>query len=113
MTFVLTPSQQHEATVAEELLDQGAGDASVAGFLAAVLHGLPPVDALLTAVGVGASSVEAPDSLSGVRDWEETRARIESRWEQAPLELKVPGWSWDQAVRLWVGPHDTGAGFRT
>lgn len=90
----------------------GAGDASVAGFLAAVLHGLPPVDALLTAVGVGASSVEAPDSLSGVRDWEEIRARIESRWEQVPLELKVPGWSWDQAARLWVGPHDTGAAFR-
>lgn len=88
----------------------GAGDASVAGFLAAILRGLPPVDSLLTAVGVGACSVETSDSLSGVRDWEETRARIESRWEQVPLELTVPGWSWDQAARLWVGPRDRGAG---
>lgn len=58
----------------------GAGDATIAGFLAALLRGAPPERALAIAAAVGASSVEAADALSGVRGWEETLARIDAGW---------------------------------
>ncbi len=58
----------------------GAGDVTVAGFLSAILRGVPPQDALKAALGVGASCVEAPDALSGLRTWEETWQRIRSGW---------------------------------
>lgn len=58
----------------------GAGDAAIAGFLAALLRGLGPEDALTAAAAVGACNVEAADALSGVRTWEETWARIAAGW---------------------------------
>ncbi len=87
----------------------GSGDAAIAGFLAAFLRGLPPDDTLKAGAGVGACSVEAPDSLSGIRDWDETIARIQAGWEQLPLDVKADGWRWDPGLRLWIGPHDTHA----
>ena len=36
------------------------------------------------ALGVGASCVEAPDALSGLRSWEETWQRIHSGWTSRP-----------------------------
>ena len=54
----------------------GSGDATIAGFLAALLRGQSPTEAITTAVGVGACNVEAPDATSGVRTWAETQARI-------------------------------------
>ena len=70
----------------------GAGDATIAGFLSALLRGLDPYEALITAVGVGACNVEAADALSGLRSWDETRARIEFGWEHLPMVLTAPGW---------------------
>jgi sugar/nucleoside kinase (ribokinase family) len=60
----------------------GSGDATVAGFLAAILHGLAPADALTAALAVGACNVEAADALSGIRSWEATQQRIRSGWTQ-------------------------------
>jgi sugar/nucleoside kinase (ribokinase family) len=76
----------------------GAGDATIAGFLAAVLRGASPERALTIAAAVGACNVEAADALSGVRSWEDTLARIDAGWEKAPLA--VPGWSVD-ASGVW------------
>lgn len=58
----------------------GSGDATIAGFLAALLRGLGPEDALTAAVAVGACNVEAADALSGIRTWEETWARVAAGW---------------------------------
>jgi sugar/nucleoside kinase (ribokinase family) len=74
----------------------GAGDVTVAGFLSALLRGLSPQDALKVALGVGASCVEAPDALSGLRSWEETWQRIHSGWSSWPepgqsLKSNQPG----------------------
>lgn len=66
----------------------GAGDATIAGFLAALLRGMGPEDALTAAVAVGACNVEAADALSGIRTWDETWARIAAGW---PRRLKVEG----------------------
>jgi sugar/nucleoside kinase (ribokinase family) len=62
----------------------GAGDTTVAGFLAALLKGLPPDDAMTLAVAVGACSVEQADATSGVPDWEAVRRRVAAGWERLP-----------------------------
>jgi sugar/nucleoside kinase (ribokinase family) len=58
----------------------GAGDATIAGFLAGLLKGLPPAEVVTAAVAVGACSCEAPDATSGIRPWDEVQARIRSGW---------------------------------
>jgi sugar/nucleoside kinase (ribokinase family) len=59
----------------------GAGDVTVAGFLAGLLRGLPPHEAMTGALAVGACCVEAADALSGILSWEGTWQRIRSGWE--------------------------------
>lgn len=71
----------------------GSGDATIAGFLAGMLKGQSPEDALESAVGVGACNVEAADALSGLRSWEDTRARIDDGWAHHPLDLSDAGWT--------------------
>jgi sugar/nucleoside kinase (ribokinase family) len=58
----------------------GAGDVTVAGFLAGILKGLSPKEAQTAALAVGACCVEATDALSGLRSWEDTWQRIRSGW---------------------------------
>jgi len=84
----------------------GAGDATIAGFLAAALRGQSVEAALISAVGVGACNVEAADALSGVRSWDDTQARIQAGWKRLPLTIDAPGWSWNETYHLWVGPDD-------
>jgi len=84
----------------------GAGDATIAGFLAGILRGQSPEEALTSAVAVGACNVEAADALSGVRPWDETQARVAAGWGRQPVTITAPGWTWDDAHSLWVGPHD-------
>jgi sugar/nucleoside kinase (ribokinase family) len=66
----------------------GAGDASIAGFLAALLRDVPPERALAVAAAVGASNVEAADALSGVRSFEETVARIDAGWAHVDVSAR-------------------------
>ena len=82
----------------------GSGDATIAGFLAALLRGLSIEESLRLAVAVGACSVEAVDALSGIRSWETTLARLAAGWEQQILDLDRPGWNFDVANGLWRGP---------
>ena len=65
----------------------GSGDATIAGFLAALLRDMPPAEAMTAALAVGACNVEAPDALSGIRSWEETWQRIDSGWARHSKEL--------------------------
>jgi sugar/nucleoside kinase (ribokinase family) len=84
----------------------GAGDAAIAGFLAALLRDLSPTEAVTMAAAVGACNVEAPDALSGVRGWAETLARIEAGWPRRRMAIDGPGWRFDEAHQIWVGPND-------
>lgn len=79
----------------------GAGDATIAGFLAALLRGLAPEEALNMATAVGACNVEAADSLSGIRTWEETRARVQAGWPKRRESLDAFGWRYRPEVGLW------------
>lgn len=79
----------------------GSGDATIAGFLSALLRGFSPWQAITAAVAVGACNVEAADALSGIRPWEETLSRIRAGWEQRPLSISDPEWVWDSMHSLW------------
>jgi len=58
----------------------GAGDCTIAGFLASMLRNQTPEQAVTSAVAVGACNVESPDATSGVREWGETMQRIARGW---------------------------------
>jgi sugar/nucleoside kinase (ribokinase family) len=84
----------------------GSGDATIAGFLSALLRDLPPDQAVTAAVAVGACNVEAADALGGIRTWEETLARIASGWPRRQLKFDPStGWQEDQASGLWHLKH--------
>ncbi len=89
----------------------GAGDATIAGFLSALLRDMSPIEAATTAVAVGACNVEAADALSGLRTWDDTWQRIQSGWERHTLHLDAPGWHFDEGQQLWIsrGPSITAA----
>jgi sugar/nucleoside kinase (ribokinase family) len=86
----------------------GAGDATVAGFLSALLRDLPPRQAVAMAAAVGACNVETADAISGIRSWEETVARVGAGWPRQKLDFdNFPGWRFDSSRQFWLGPNDS------
>jgi len=83
----------------------GAGDATVAGFLYGLLHDMAPEDATTAACAVGASSVEASDATSGVVSWDRTRRRIMGGWARRRPTLGG-GWLSSSTDGIWHGPGD-------
>ena len=60
----------------------GAGDCTIAGFLAGFVQGLDPEDALIGAIGIGACNVEQQDATSGILPWNSVIRRIADGWDQ-------------------------------
>lgn len=85
----------------------GAGDCTIAGFLAALLRGSAPEDALISALAVGACSVESPDATSGVPRWEQVQDRMAAGWPHHSLAIDLHGWR-ELDGSLWAGPADGG-----
>lgn len=65
----------------------GAGDATIAGFLAGVISAATVEQASLLAVGTGAASVSAHDAVSGIRPLTEMQSMIEAGWAQRPISF--------------------------
>ncbi len=65
----------------------GAGDCTIAGFLAGVLHGQSPEAAMDSATGSGACNVEAADAISGIPTWDALQTRISKGWKTEPALL--------------------------
>lgn len=59
----------------------GAGDTSIAAFLAAVLRGKTPAECTALAAAEGACCVTAYDALSGLKPLEELEKRIRAGWK--------------------------------
>ena len=87
----------------------GAGDCAIAGFLTAFLRGLDVDDALRYACAVGAQNLEAADSISGVRTWDQTVRQVRSRPAKNEVAIRLDGWRHDDAADHYVGPADGGA----
>ncbi|NLX57863.1 MAG: carbohydrate kinase family protein [Phycisphaerae bacterium] len=86
----------------------GSGDCTIAGFLAALLAGQSPTDAVRSSVAVGAFSVQAPDATSGVPDWDRVQRQLASDWRQRPVSIQLDGWTHDNRTGLWHSPADEG-----
>jgi sugar/nucleoside kinase (ribokinase family) len=84
----------------------GAGDATVAGFLAALLRDLAPEEVLRMGVAVGAHCVEAPDATSGLRSWDETESRVRGGWLQHSHAPPDTTWNRHDPTGILCGPHD-------
>lgn len=84
----------------------GAGDCTIAGFLAGFLQDLSPEETLSSAVAVGAYSVEQADATSGIPSWSQLQARIRAGWEHCPVTLALPGWQEDREQAVWRGPNE-------
>lgn len=84
----------------------GARDSCVGGFLAGVLRGCGPEEALRIAACVGAQNLRAMDTTSGIGDWKETRELLDS------LPVRELSWRkseaiWDKEMRIWRGREDS------
>jgi len=84
----------------------GSGDATIAGFLSALLRDLSSEQALTIAVAVGACNVEAADALSGIPTWPVLMKRLGAGWERLPTRIDMAGWHWQTEPGLWVSPRD-------
>jgi sugar/nucleoside kinase (ribokinase family) len=84
----------------------GAGDATIAGLLMAVLTGMEPETSIRSAVAVGAYSVEQVDATSGVPRWDEAQRRLQTDWATCPVRINLEGWRWDGMAKVWYGPSD-------
>ncbi len=84
----------------------GAGDATIAGFLAALLRNCAPEDCVSMACAVGACNVEAADALGGLLDWDTTRARVAAQWPRRSNVGEMSGWRHSPAHGIWRGPSD-------
>lgn len=79
----------------------GSGDASIAGFLSAYLRGLSLVECVMVATCTGSASVEKPDAMSGVPDWDGVQERLKTV-QRDPLDVTGKGWSTDPDLPfLW------------
>ncbi|MBT3376621.1 MAG: carbohydrate kinase family protein [Lentisphaerae bacterium] len=84
----------------------GAGDTTIAGFLAALLRDELPTRCGCIANAVGSFNVQVPDALSGIKSWEETVAALDGGWKHDPFSVDEPGWRRDPDNGVWHGPND-------
>ena len=84
----------------------GAGDCTIAGFIAGLLSGTDPVAVITNAAGVGACCTETSDATSGIPAWQTVIDRINSGWQRLDPKIDMSGWQWDEGGAVWKGPRD-------
>jgi len=90
-----------EAVAVEKIVSTtGAGDCSVAGFLAALSRGEGVETAARFACAVGGQNITAMDTVSGVRSYEETLEQLATSSFE-PLEPVPSGWRHLPTPGLW------------
>lgn len=88
----------------------GAGDVTIAGFIAGMLKGLSPEDTASSALSAGAFCVENLDGASGIPPWQAIQERIRSRHARRDISLHLPDWKWDDKKQIMLGPDDKNIG---
>lgn len=84
----------------------GAGDCTIAGFLAGLLRGLDPAAVMNHAAAVGAFNVERADATSGIPHWNTVTERLAAGWPRQKSKLTLDGWHWHPTPEIWAGPAD-------
>ena len=79
----------------------GSGDATIAGFLAALVRGSSLLETATAAVAVGACNVEAPDALGGIQTWDSIQRRISAGWPRRS-DSAPAGWQTEPGSKVWV-----------
>jgi sugar/nucleoside kinase (ribokinase family) len=87
----------------------GSGDATIAGFLAALLDRRDPVEALDLACAVGSLCVEGDDALSGIGGREQAEARVRSTAPR-PAPRVSKAWARPGTSGVLAGPGDGAPG---
>lgn len=83
----------------------GSGDATIAGFLAALLERAGPPGALDMACAVGSLCVEAADAVSGIRSRADVNMRVSSALPR-PMPPLPSGWHPISGSAVMAGPND-------
>jgi sugar/nucleoside kinase (ribokinase family) len=83
----------------------GAGDASIAGFLMGLAKGESIETVANAACAVGWQNLRAVDAFSGVGTWDETMQIVSSAQPRTPVRLG-DGWHWSAELGVWLGPRD-------
>ena len=79
----------------------GAGDSSIAGFIAAMIREHSIEECLTRANSAGWQNLTSLDALSGLKSWRQIEKNI-SRLEVNQLHfLNGSGWVWDEKLRVW------------
>jgi len=80
----------------------GAGDVSIAAFLAALLRGAGPERCLKMANCAGYMNLRAMDATGGLVSWDEMERVLPSLLERGVSALDgAGGWEWEKEERLW------------
>lgn len=77
--------------------DRSSVDALAAGFIASILHGLTPGEAIRMGAAVSASAAETEHPYESMPLWEAVEARVEGGWPQGHCGLDLGGWSASQS----------------
>lgn len=84
----------------------GAGDCTIAGFLAGMAKGLSFEETISAALAVGAYNVEHLDATSGIPSWEVVKERIDNGWMRKKVKLPFDGWTYDPEKEWMISSND-------
>ncbi len=83
----------------------GAGDVSIAAFLASIIRGYSLEDCAREACATASLTIQKSDVFSGIRPLEET-LEIVKTWERDPVVLPE-GWQYEPSEKIWYSTQDS------
>jgi sugar/nucleoside kinase (ribokinase family) len=89
----------------------GAGDSSIAGFLAAILSKKTVEDAARIACAVASCRIQSYDAFTSIKPLAETFELIEKGWCKDRISLDGTNWKFDKDEDIWIGSKDSAKSF--
>lgn len=85
----------------------GAGDATIAGFLAGLMHQGSLKEAMLAAVATGACSVSGITAVDEIPEWKVLKSKMNDGWQQKELKIPLDNWEYKHEKGIWYGPDNS------
>ncbi|MDO5112684.1 MAG: carbohydrate kinase family protein [Clostridia bacterium] len=80
----------------------GAGDSSIAGFIAALLAGRSLYETVNIACAAGAACITDYSATGAIPPMAALTERLEAGWKKSPCRFAPAGYTWDEAGQLWL-----------